>query len=237
MTVTQKIVQFVGLGAIAVSVACTAAVPNGDVDFTSDTDDSLAAMDVGTSYNGWTQSVSGTYCSMSGARTLNHTLSRSSGDTTRGGGGCTVVAKGTSCSTDSNCQAAATAEYGSSAWGYCYNGSCYSRPGGQELCFLNPNRAPGTIGGDVGMGESFNVLGCMTKTAGFNTACGGTNGSLYMRTVGAPTPLSTTTSCPGTTWNGYHCDYCWSYNCDGDYSGCEGPDGAFMPSHEWGWSW
>jgi hypothetical protein len=150
--------------------------------------DALDENDEGTSFNGWTQAISG-ICDLGiGVTTWSQTLTRASGDATRGGGSCFILKKpGTTCTLDSNCQAAAVAQYGASAYGYCYSGVCYSRPGSQaSFCSVSPSRPPGTNGGvflAFGATGTENVLGCMTKTAGPNTGCGGTNTSLYMRTV------------------------------------------------------
>ena len=61
-------------------------------------------------------------------------------------------------------------------------------------CNVNPSRSPSTFSSpsSVALGLTDHVmwapgvvptyaLGCMTKTAGPNTACGGSNPSLYMR--------------------------------------------------------
>jgi hypothetical protein len=154
--------------------------------------DSMDETDEGTSYNGWSQDpymINQLFC---GNFVLGHQLIQSYGDATRGGGACLVKRTGEGCSSDSTCLASAQAQYGGSAWGYCYAGQCYSRPGPQSLCTLNPNRGPGYIWTHPstsyltsGFGDPNTdfVLGCMTKTAGLNPACGGTNTSLYMRTV------------------------------------------------------
>jgi hypothetical protein len=154
--------------------------------------DALAESDEGVAYNGWTQSIAGSVDPCIGIASYWQTFTRASGDATRGGGTCFVHKKpGTSCSSDTTCTTAAQAQYGASAWGYCYSGVCYSRPGSQSsFCALSPNRAPGTVGNVyLSATTTFqeHVLGCMTKTAGPNTACGGTNASLYMRTVGPAT--------------------------------------------------
>jgi hypothetical protein len=154
-------------------------------------DDAIDERDEGTSYNGWTQTADVRLNLFVNAYIMTHTFTRSSGDATRGGGGCFVIRKpGTSCSSDATCTTAAQAQYGASAYGYCYSGVCYSRPGGQSpYCALAPNRSPGVVnalwGADPYAPWTNNefVVGCMTKTAGPNPACGGTNTSLYMRTM------------------------------------------------------
>jgi hypothetical protein len=180
---------FIAAPLLAVLSACTGEPVSEEQ--TPDTSlDVLDEQDQGTSYNGWTQAVSGVYLNTyGGIITVHHTLSRSYGDATRGGGGCFVVRRpGTSCSADSQCQADAQAAYGASAYGYCFSGQCYARPGSQaSYCALNPNRSPGTVSSGFISGSPYTAneygLGCMTKTAGPNTACGGTNASLYMREV------------------------------------------------------
>jgi hypothetical protein len=156
---------------------------------TVETDD-LDLRDQGTSYNGWTQSISGStfFYSAYGdwSFTANHTMTRTSGDATRGGGACAVYLSGTSCTNDTPCVTAAQSQFGSTAYGYCYSGTCYLRPGSQaNYCALNPNRGPGTLTKNLTNQTGAIVhgaIGCMTKTAGLNAACGGTDSSLYMRT-------------------------------------------------------
>jgi hypothetical protein len=154
--------------------------------------DSVSSQDEGTSYNGWAQDPYGILQFCYGNLVLGSYLGRSYGDETRGGGACFVRRTTTGCSADSTCLGVAQAQWGASAYGYCYQGTCYSRPGGQATyCALNPNRGPGYLytyvaaGAEIGFDGTDFALGCMTKTAGPNTACGGTNGSLYMRTVDA----------------------------------------------------
>jgi hypothetical protein len=156
-----------------------------------DTDATLDALDEGHIYNGWNQYPDLYYqknCSSQAIisnGSMSHVLDRFEGDATRGGGACHVVKQhGSSCSTDSDCAVSAP------QYGYCYSGTCYVRPGSQaDECVMGPNRGAGSVGKTVGSyggyaWQDFNyVLGCMTKTAGPNTACGGTNGSLYMRAV------------------------------------------------------
>jgi hypothetical protein len=173
------------VGAVfAASVSACAAEPLHDREAPETTLESLDEADQGTSYNGWSQSVYASYNWCMSVGSFDHTLSRSSGDSTRGGGGCAVEwQSGSSCSADSTCVASAQSMYGASAYGYCYSGQCYLRPGSQATyCSLNANRSPGTVTGLV-LGSAQHVVGCMTKTAGPNTACGGTNTSLYMRSV------------------------------------------------------
>jgi hypothetical protein len=148
--------------------------------------DSIDERDEGTTYNGWWQAPTLQYDCEIGVF-LTHQLTRSSGDDTRGGGACFVSRTGASCSSDTTCTSQAQATWGGAAYGYCYAGECYQRPGAQSsYCALNPNRSPGTLFAYPPTvffdGNDF-ALGCMTKTAGPNTACGGTEGSSYMRTV------------------------------------------------------
>jgi hypothetical protein len=172
------------------SVACSAA-PTSEGDTPSVSLDSAAGQDEGASYNGWSQYAFGNWDYHDYTFIVGSILGRDYGDATRGGGACFVRRKpGTSCSSDSTCLTAAQAEYGGSAWGYCYSGTCYSRPGAQASnCALNPNRAPGIISASPSWSSAYNdgndfVVGCMTKTGGPNTACGGVETSLYMRTMG-----------------------------------------------------
>jgi hypothetical protein len=175
---------------VAVVVGCAKSPAETDDGAPDVALDVLDVQDEGVTYNGWTQSITGTCLTSINAESADHTLTRSSGDSTRGGGACGVVLRLplTTCSADSQCQAGAVALYGSSAYGYCYKGFgaqhyCYDRPGSQAAnCALNPNRSPGTLSSYNSCIHT-NVLGCMTKTVGPNTACGGTDTSLYMRTV------------------------------------------------------
>lgn len=143
------------------------------------------ALDEGTSYNGWTQSmVAEIYPAMNFTR-FEHTFTRSYGDATRGGGGCLLASTGNSCSADSTCIDQAKATWGSTAYGYCYQGACYARTGSQgNYCALNQNRSPGTLQGLWFSAYSVDyALSCMTKAAGPSTNCGSTNTSLYMRSM------------------------------------------------------
>jgi hypothetical protein len=182
----MNIVKLLALGASAAlfSIACGNASPEAS-DAPEAAVDGLDESDVGTDYNGWSQSanVAINVCGM-GPSFMWHNLSRSFGDATRGGGVCLVANYGSACSTDAECHASATAAWGPSVWGYCYAGNCYARPGSQaDYCTLNPNRAPGQLMKYISPSSSNYALGCMTKTGGPNTACGGTNTSLYMRTL------------------------------------------------------
>lgn len=186
------------------SAACTAeeneaAAPAVNLDATDESD-------FGTSHNGWTQQNSGEICegSLQGRFTLHHTLTRSFGTATRGGGGCLITpiylsgGEAVDCTAssdtmgDGHCTGYARSIWGSDAYGYCTStNTCWARPGGQSaFCTLNSNRAPGTLS-KTGWAPGYNaessngpwsIVGCMTKTAGPNTACGGTASSLYMRT-------------------------------------------------------
>jgi hypothetical protein len=174
----------IGLG---VSACATETASDGEEAPAADLD-AVDPADQGESYNGWTQYAFGNYCTdLFNYARFGHYLVRSSGDTTRGGGGCYVKWTGVGCGSDDPCIANAQAQYGSGAWGYCYSGTCYSRPGVQSIyCALGPNRSDGSMlmgGGQESMNANSAVVGCMTKTAGPNTACGGTNASLYMRTL------------------------------------------------------
>jgi hypothetical protein len=147
---------------------------------------SLDEKDEGASFNGWTQSPSYHFDDCDGGDLyLQSTFARSYGDATRGGGVCYVEHEvGTSCSSDASCTGLAQAQWGGGAFGYCYSGTCFTRPGAaNQYCLQNPNRSAGTVGLWVSGNKFQYALGCMTKTAGPNTACGGTNSSLYMRTV------------------------------------------------------
>jgi hypothetical protein len=148
--------------------------------------DTIGESDEGTDYNGWSHTVTGYWGMYDGYYAIDSIFTRYYGDATRGGGMCYAVASGAGCSSDASCTAQAQAQYGGSAYGYCYSGSCYNRPGPQSgNCALSPNRAPGAL---TITPSSFSyygvVIGCMTKTAGPNTACGGTDSSQYIRSLG-----------------------------------------------------
>ena len=132
-----------GFGLVAATVALMAcasdttnvAAPEVDVDV-------LEAQTEGTTYNGWTQSAVGHVGMQFNQWRIDHTFTRSSGDSTRGGGGCYVRKTTTTCSADSTCITAAQQQYGSSAYGYCYASRCYLRPGSNTTyCAVNPNRS------------------------------------------------------------------------------------------------
>jgi hypothetical protein len=182
---------FFGIAAIAVAASACATENTDESDAPIASLEALEERDEGTSYNGWTQSLAAEVYTVMGISVFNHTLTRSYGDATRGGGACFVTSTGSSCSSDATCLASAQATHGAAAWGYCYANQCYTRPGAQaSYCSMSPNRSAGTVQGVWLMPYSTNyALGCMTKTAGPNTACGGTNGGLYMRTV-VPTTFS-----------------------------------------------
>jgi hypothetical protein len=174
---------FAVLPIVATLFSACAAQPVEDSEAPDTTFSTVDEQDEGTSFNGWTQSVSGSVEAGFGLTYFEHTFSRSSGDATRGGGGCLTIWTNNGCSSDANCQAPAQSSYGPSAYGYCYSGRCYSRPGSQaDFCSLSPNRGPGVVS-KVSFSTYGNayVVGCMTKTSGPNTACGGTNTGLYMR--------------------------------------------------------
>jgi hypothetical protein len=178
------------LVSVVASVSACTAEHSTEEDAPIVASETLGAADEGASYNGWTQSVylRDEWCDGDPAY-MAHSLTRTSGDDTRGGGACYVIANNTGCATDATCLTVAQSQYGSSAYGYCYQGSCYSRPGSQATyCVVNPNRGPGGVDkwlvGTTAMYPSSFVIGCMTKSAGPNTACGGTDTSQYMRTRG-----------------------------------------------------
>src|SRR5690606_14475044 len=101
----------------------------------------LDERDEGTSYNGGAQSPFFTLNVSLGWGELEHGLNRSYGDAKRGGGPCVVHKTPTTCSGDATCTTSAKAQYGSAAWGYCYQSRCYMRPGSQSShCVMNPNR-------------------------------------------------------------------------------------------------
>jgi hypothetical protein len=177
--------------AVAVSACAAEPAPEDEgAEATLPELDSLAEQDVGASWNGWTQNTIAGYCiDIAWQQWAYHELVRSYGDNSRGGGACLTIRRQplAYCSSDADCLGGAQSTYGGSAYGYCNEGVCHDRPGSQATyCGLSPNRGPGDLI-DAGwqVGQSFAhwfVVGCMTKTAGPNTACGGTNTSLYMRT-------------------------------------------------------
>jgi hypothetical protein len=198
MNTTKMFGVLLGMG--IATAACSAEPASSETESPDIFDDALSAQDEGTSWNGWSMSLSGWYSV--GGFPLNQwyssgTFSRSSGDLTRGGGTCAVYKRTvnpSSCTSDQACIDAAQAQFGSFAWGYCYQGACYDRVFAQSAsCSTNPNRSPSSWNSPSQVlvvpanhqtlpGGLFS-LGCMTKTAGPNTACGGTNTSLYMRSV------------------------------------------------------
>jgi hypothetical protein len=185
MLVSAKMAVVLGIVSATTVVACSSeTVSAGDAPAVES--DAIDERDEGTSYDGWSQFaivIEDCYPGEGGYwGQLQHTLSRSSGSSTRGGGACNVVYNGTSCSSDATCTSIAQSAYGSGAYGYCYSGACYSRPGSAvNNCVTNPNRSPGTVTGTSMPGT--HVVGCMTKGGGPNTACGGTDTSQYMRTM------------------------------------------------------
>jgi hypothetical protein len=148
-------------------------------------DDLADVADFGSSYNGWMGSANGYLDLVARSVDLGVSFSRDYGDATRGGGACVITPGGGSCSQDSNCPV-----WYAGGYGYCMSGTCYQRPGSAaDLCYQNPNNAPGSyykfIPYVADTGTQLSLVVCMTKTAGPNTACGGTNSSLYMRTWGS----------------------------------------------------
>jgi hypothetical protein len=158
--------------------------------------DTAAEADEGVSYNGWHQGIVASYEVSYGWVSAQHTFYRDYGDNARGGGVCLVQKViGSSCSSDPVCDSWAKGTHGGTAYGYCFAGECYARPGsGADYCGMSPNRS---VTSNMSM-SAFNIsnvmnwyaLGCMTKNAGPNSACGGTDTSQYMRTV-----------TPTTNWN------------------------------------
>jgi hypothetical protein len=189
----------VGLVAVASVIGLTACAAErrdeGAAPVVSEAEVAITPADEGTSYNGWWQDARLYWptCNEPYWAEMTHWVHRDYGDSTRGGGACYVQATSTGCSSDSTCVSLAQSTFGGSAYGYCYQGACYSRPGSQStFCVMNPNRTDayglGTYLPKSSMYGAFWLdfaLGCMTKTAGPNTACGGTNSSLYMRTLSA----------------------------------------------------
>jgi hypothetical protein len=196
----NKLGLILALVTAVASAACANATSTTDTDTPDLEDDGLLVQDEGTSWNGWTMSLSG-FVSAGGFPVntwySSGTFTRTSGDATRGGGSCNVwkrTANPSSCTSDADCIGPAQAQFGSQAYGYCYAGSCYDRQQSQANgCSVNPNRAPSSWNAPTQIvavppdhktfpGACF-ALGCMTKTGGPNTACGGSNTSLYMRAV------------------------------------------------------
>lgn len=176
------------VGAGVASTACSAAtVADDEAPAVSDTP--IDPKDEGNSYDGWTQEPMAAYDGCSGTYSISHWLTRGWGDATRAGGACWTYPSSSSCSSDTTCTAEARSVYGSSAFGYCYAGSCYARPGAPSTyCVTGSNRDPGVLQRfDIpGPGINGYAVGCMSKAAGPNSACGGTNSSLYMRYVTTP---------------------------------------------------
>jgi hypothetical protein len=191
-----------GLSCAVLAFGCTAETAPTAEEAPDLAIEGLDESDEGTSWNGWSMSISGrvAYNGFFTSMWSTGTFSRTSGDATRGGGVCTVVkriANPASCTSDAACTTAAQAQWGAAAYGYCFAGSCYSRTGDQATyCTTNPARPPSTFTSPVtpALGLTDHVmwaagvvptytLGCMTKTAGPNTACGGSNTGLYMRSV------------------------------------------------------
>jgi hypothetical protein len=178
------------LGIVAVVVFSGCAATAEAEDAPTVFEDSIDEADIGTSWNGWDQSIVGTTCVNANLAQVSHTFVRSSGDATRGGGVCGTIVSSTACTTvgdDSFCLGMAHALYGQSAYGYCHpvpfsGPKCLYRPGSQaDYCSLSPNRGAGTVSKTINDKRVNYMVGCMTKTAGPNTACGGTNQGLYMR--------------------------------------------------------
>lgn len=180
-----------GCGAVlALGVTACSAEPAADDEAPSAALTAVEERDQGSTYGGWTHTLNGFWDEASGDLDLTHTFTRASGDASRGGGACFVVHELTSCTDDASCTSAAKSAYGSLAYGYCYSGSCYARPGSAPtFCTTNPDRSAAngnmtlTKGATTPIVGSWSVLGCMTKAAGPSTACGGTDTSAYMRRV------------------------------------------------------
>lgn len=177
------------VAAVGLSVVGCAAEPQ--IANAPEVDDlGVAEADEGWAYNGWSQVLSYTIWLGSQYPEWRQTLTRSFGDSTRGGGACSVIVTSTACSSDALCVSNAQASYGPSAWGYCYQSKCHSRAWSQSVgCIIGSSRSSGnTVIGPTGgtgtyQGWADAVLGCMTKTAGPNSACGGTDPSAYVRSV------------------------------------------------------
>jgi hypothetical protein len=200
MTGFSKCVLAVSIMAASI-VGCSTEAKDGDAE--SDAPDialdTASEADEGDSYNGWSQGIIAYYEVSYGWVNASQTFYQNYGDSSRGGGVCLVQkVAGLSCSSDAVCLTWAKNTYGDAAkpWGYCYAGECYARPGSSDdLCKPHPNRSPAN--GNMTL-DAFTIsntsnwygLGCMTKTAGPNGACGSEVPSLYMRHV-----------VPVTLWN------------------------------------
>jgi hypothetical protein len=190
MTLAARNRSFVlSVVALIGAAACSASPATGD-DAPQVAESTIDPQDEGATYGGWTQYPDAQVGMFGEILNVSHTIYGSGGGTTRGGGACLVQQTGSTCTSDTTCTTEAVALYGVGAYGYCYQTGCFARPGVQSaLCALNPNRASGsTISVSLSVGYSapgygYYVVGCMTKTAGPNVACGGTNTSLYMRTL------------------------------------------------------
>jgi hypothetical protein len=183
---------------VTVSLAACSAEPPTSEENAPDIEiaDLLDEQDQGSTWNGWSHGAGGQYIGGPGGPIFwSSSMTRTSGDLTRGGGACLVYwrnANPSSCTTDAQCVTAAQTQFGPSAWGYCLANYCLSRPGSQAaFCVQNPNRSPGSVSGPAATFTVYpghtmpSAYHCMTKTAGPNTACGGTNPSLYIRETGA----------------------------------------------------
>lgn len=172
---------------VAASLAGCAAAEASNDQAPEVASESIDPQDEGTSYNGWSMSAYGDVHVDYGYANFGHYFGRSYGDSTRGGGSCFVHHAGESCTSDESCTTAAKANYGSSAYGYCYSGTCYTRAGSQgSSCSINSNSTPGYYGATVSSGSivptgDYYVLGCMTKLSGPNTACGCTSSGTYLK--------------------------------------------------------
>jgi hypothetical protein len=173
-------------------VGCTAEreVVAGESDAPDLALDTASEADEGYSYNGWTQSIVASQETSYGWVNAEQTFIRDYGDNARGGGVCLVQhVSGSSCSSDPVCDSWAKGTYGGTAYGYCYSGSCFARPGsGATYCSMSPNRSLATNNlvaqaFTTSYGGNWHALGCMTKAAGPSAACGGTDTSQYMRHV------------------------------------------------------
>jgi hypothetical protein len=198
---TSKVAS-AGFVVLALAVSACAGSSNEGVAPEVDSE-GLDGQDNGATWNGWTQTPLWRIDLPNDNMEIRHTFTRSSGDATRGGGMCMVTLSGsanfqapTTCTDgsatqgDSLCTTAARNVWGSQAYGYCYGGYCYDRMGSQATdCLLGSNRSPGTVvdyrPGAYTMGDQY-ALGCMTKTAGPNTACGCT-----FPTTATPNPTYT----------------------------------------------
>jgi hypothetical protein len=186
-TALRVLLGHVLAGATCAILGCTANPESltSDVDVDIDVE-TVAERDLGTSYDGWSVYASGTNWRAYGYAELSVGFFKYGGDDdSRGGGGCLVRrVVGASCSVDADCP-----KGHANGWGYCFYGACWQRAESQaSWCALGPAQAhdssvPMTVPVDLYNTDEWGILTCLTKTAGPNAACGGTDSSLYMRWV------------------------------------------------------